>query len=99
VIRRIHSDELHPTSGYHHLTVTEPGQLVFFAGQMPMDDTGRHVVGRGDLEAQVDRTVLNTRRALTVAHVRPEDVVRSVVYVAANDPAQLAAPGTASSTR
>ena len=90
MIRRVRSDQLHPTSGYHHVTVAEPGRLVFLAGQMPVDDTGEHVVGPGDLDAQVDRTVVNTRRALAVAQARPEDVVRSVVYVVSTDPAQLA---------
>ncbi|HSK60000.1 MAG TPA: RidA family protein [Actinomycetospora sp.] len=82
--------DLHPTSGYRHVTIVEPGRLVFFAGQMPVDDTGEHVVGAGDLEAQVDRTVENTRRALRAAGARPEDVVRSVVYVVSQDHEVLA---------
>lgn len=89
MIHRVRSDQLHPTAGYHHVTTADPGRLVFFAGQMPVDDTGEHVVGPDDLDAQVDRTVVNTRRALAVARVRPEDVVRSVVYVVSTDPARL----------
>jgi enamine deaminase RidA (YjgF/YER057c/UK114 family) len=80
---------LHPTPGYHHITIAQPGQLIFLAGQMPMDDSGERVVGPGDLDAQVDRTVLNTQHALAVAEVRPEDVVRSVVYVVGTDESQL----------
>ena len=38
-------------------------------------------MGTGDLDAQVDRAVLNTRRALAVAGVSAADVVRSVVLV------------------
>jgi enamine deaminase RidA (YjgF/YER057c/UK114 family) len=63
--------------------------LIFLAGQMPVDDSGEGVVGPGDLDAQVDRTVLNTQHALAVAEVRPEDVVRSVVYVVGTDTNQL----------
>jgi hypothetical protein len=36
-----------------------------------MDDTGQHVVGPGDLDAQVYRTIVNTRRALAVALLEP----------------------------
>jgi enamine deaminase RidA (YjgF/YER057c/UK114 family) len=89
VIHRVQSDQLHPTPGYHHITIAQPGQLIFLAGQMPMDDSGERVVGPGDLDAQVDRTVLNTQHALAVAEVRPEDVVRSVVYVVGTDTNQL----------
>ncbi|WP_028923007.1 RidA family protein [Pseudonocardia acaciae] len=77
--------ELHPTSGYSHVTVVDPGRLVFLAGQMPMDDSGQGVVGIGDLDAQVDRTIENSIRALRLAGARPADVVRSVVYVVATD--------------
>jgi enamine deaminase RidA (YjgF/YER057c/UK114 family) len=89
VIHRVQSDQLHPTPGYHHITIAQPGQLIFLAGQMPMDDSGERVVGPGDLDTQVDRTVLNTQRALAVAEVRPGDVVRSVVYVVGTDPTYL----------
>jgi hypothetical protein len=38
--------QLHPTSGYHHITIAQPGQLIFRAGQMPMDDSGEHTAAR-----------------------------------------------------
>lgn len=81
MIERLPTDHLHPTPGYHHVTIVSPGRLVFLAGQMPMDDTGQAVVGVGDLDRQVDVTVEHTQRALAAAGARPEDVVRSVVYV------------------
>ncbi|OZM77750.1 RidA family protein [Pseudonocardia sp. MH-G8] len=81
MIERLRTDHLHPTSGYHHVTIASPGRLAFLAGQMPMDATGERVVGVGDLERQVDVTIEHTQRALEAAGARPEDVVRSVVYV------------------
>jgi enamine deaminase RidA (YjgF/YER057c/UK114 family) len=81
VIERRGSEELHPTSGYHHVTIASPGRLAFLAGQMPMDGTGTQVVGVGDLDRQVDVTVEHTLKALATAGACPEDVVRSVVYV------------------
>jgi enamine deaminase RidA (YjgF/YER057c/UK114 family) len=81
VIERRGTDELHPTSGYHHVTIVNPGRLVFLAGQMPMDAEGERVVGVGDLDRQVDVTIEHTHKALAAAGARPEDVVRAVVYV------------------
>jgi enamine deaminase RidA (YjgF/YER057c/UK114 family) len=81
VIERRKGDDLHPTPGYHHVTIASPGRLAFLAGQMPMDETGMRVVGVGDLDRQVDVTVVNTHKALVAAGARPDDVVRSVVYV------------------
>jgi enamine deaminase RidA (YjgF/YER057c/UK114 family) len=80
VIERL-SGNLHPTSGYHHVTIANPGRLAFLAGQMPMDETGTQVVGVADLDRQVDVTVEHTLKALAIGGARPEDVVRSVVYV------------------
>jgi enamine deaminase RidA (YjgF/YER057c/UK114 family) len=81
MIERRHSDHLHPTSGYHHVTIVNPGRLVFLAGQLPADGTGERIVGVGDLDRQVDVTIEHAQKALAVAGARPEDVVRSVVYV------------------
>jgi enamine deaminase RidA (YjgF/YER057c/UK114 family) len=89
VIERLPGDGLHPTSGYHHVTLVEGRRFAFLAGQMPMDASGERVVGVGDLDAQVDRTVLNAARALSVAGAEPSDVVRSVVYVVASAPSDL----------
>ncbi|WP_252442088.1 RidA family protein [Pseudonocardia humida] len=88
MITRIDPEDSHPTSGYAHVTLVESGRLAFFAGQMPMDDSGERVVGVGDLDAQVDRTVVNAARALAAVGARPEDVVRTTVYVVASAAAE-----------
>jgi enamine deaminase RidA (YjgF/YER057c/UK114 family) len=89
VIERLTGDGLHPTPGYHHVTLVEGRRFAFLAGQMPVDGSGERVVGVGDLDAQVDRTVLNAARALAVAGAAPSDVVRSVVYVVSSTPGDL----------
>ncbi|GAA2267403.1 hypothetical protein GCM10009853_020850 [Glycomyces scopariae] len=76
--------ELHPTGGYDHVTIVEPGRLAFLAGQCPVDAQER-VVGVGDLDAQIERTAANCLAALAAAGARPEDVVRSVVYVVSGE--------------
>lgn len=89
-INRTQSDELHPTPGYHHVTIAEAGRTAYLAGQCPLDGSGT-VVGPGDLMAQVDQVAVNALAALSVAGAAPGDVVRSVIYVASDDTAELAA--------
>ncbi|MEV6156227.1 RidA family protein [Nonomuraea sp. NPDC052129] len=79
-ITRMNPDGLHKTPGYSHVTVVEAGRTAFLAGQCPLDETGA-LVGDGDLDAQVDQIVANAMTALAAVNARPEQVVRSVIYV------------------
>ena len=47
------TDELHPTGGYEHVTIVEPGRIAYLAGQCPVDAEER-VVGVGDLDRQIE---------------------------------------------
>ncbi|WP_328912576.1 MULTISPECIES: RidA family protein [unclassified Streptomyces] len=79
-ITRINPRGLHETPGYHHITVVEAGRTAYLAGQCPLDEAGT-VVGRGDHAAQAARVAANSLIALAAVGARPEDVVRSVIYV------------------
>ena len=87
-IRRINPPSLHPTPGYHHITIVRAGRTAFLAGQCPLDATGA-VVGGDDIEAQVDQVARNALAALDAAGATPSDVVRSVIYVVTDDEAVL----------
>lgn len=89
-ISRINPETLHPTPGYHHVTVVEAGRLAFLAGQCPLDRSGA-VVGADNLMAQVDQVAANALAALAAVGAGPEDVVRAVIYVVSDDSAELAA--------
>lgn len=82
------SDELHPTGGYEHVTIAEPGRIAHLAGQCPVGADER-VVGVGDLGRQIDQVAANALAALSSVGARPEDVVRSVVYVVSADSAEV----------
>jgi enamine deaminase RidA (YjgF/YER057c/UK114 family) len=88
-LTRINPDTLHDTPGYHHVTIVEAGRTAHLAGQCPLDRTGT-LVGEGDLEAQVDQVAANALIALNAVNARPEDVVRSVIYVVSDDEKVLA---------
>lgn len=89
-ITRINPAELHPTPGYHHITVVEAGRTALLAGQCPLDRSGV-LVGPGDLDAQIDQVAANAVTALSAVHARPEHVIRSVIYVVSDDVAVLGA--------
>lgn len=89
-ITRINPDRLHPTPGYHHITVVEAGRTAHLAGQCPLDRDGS-LVGAGSLDAQIDQVAANALTALTAVGAQPEDVVRSVIYVCAEETGALGA--------
>ncbi|MFE9867915.1 RidA family protein [Streptomyces sp. NPDC005506] len=90
-ITRIKPDQLHPTPGYHHITVVEAGRTAFLAGQCPLDRSGT-LVGPGDLDAQIDQVAANALVALSTVGARPDQVVRSVIHVVS---CNAAIPGAA----
>lgn len=89
-ISRINPDHLHPTPGYHHITIVESGPIAYLAGQCPLDSSGM-LVGGDDLDAQIDQVVRNSAAALAAAGATPDDVVRSVIYVVDTGTGALAA--------
>jgi enamine deaminase RidA (YjgF/YER057c/UK114 family) len=83
-ITRTNPAGLHPTPGYHHVTVVEAGRTAYLAGQCPLDGSGE-LVGAGDLGAQIDQVAANALVALTAVGAEPGNVVRSVIYVVSSD--------------
>lgn len=88
-ISRLNPPQLHSTPGYHHAAVVTLHRVAFLAGQCPLNAAGV-VVGVGDLDAQVDQVAANSLIALSAIGAEPDDVVRSVVYVASSEQAVLA---------
>jgi enamine deaminase RidA (YjgF/YER057c/UK114 family) len=85
----INPPELHPTSGYAHVTIAAAGRTAHLAGLCPLDADEKVV--SPDLEAQIDQLVANGLAALEAAGATPEDVVRSVIYVVSDQSTVLAA--------
>ncbi|WP_020666780.1 RidA family protein [Amycolatopsis nigrescens] len=88
IIERDNPAGLHSTPGYHHVTTVESRRLVFLAGQCPLAADGQVVPG--GLGAQTDQIVANTLTALRSAGAAPEQVVRTVIYVASSVGEELA---------
>jgi enamine deaminase RidA (YjgF/YER057c/UK114 family) len=81
-IERLDVPGLHQTPGYAHVSLAT-GRQVHLAGQCPLDSSGR-LVGHGDVAEQTRQVAANALAALEAAGVAPEQVVRTVIYVASS---------------
>ncbi|MFC4030919.1 RidA family protein [Streptomyces polygonati] len=81
---------MHPTPGYHHVTVAAAGPVAYLAGQCPLDEDGV-LVGPGDPVVQAGQVAANAMVALAAAGAGPGDVLRSVIYVVGEDRETLSA--------
>ena len=81
---------LHDGVPYSYFSLAPAGGLVFTAGACPLNEHGV-TVAPGVVGAQTRRTVDNLLVALEAAGSGPEHVLKSTVYVASSDRADLVA--------
>jgi enamine deaminase RidA (YjgF/YER057c/UK114 family) len=89
-INLIRSDSLYAGAPYAYASVAPPGSLIFTAGACPLDDNG-NVVGAGDFQAQASLAVANLGIALAASGATIADVLKTTVYVATAQRADLVA--------
>ncbi len=89
--KKLNPPTVHEPPGYSHITVTSEGRLAHLAGQCPLDLDGKVVGEPGDFDAQTDQVIANALTVLAAVRAKPDDVVRSVIYVVSEDNAVLAA--------
>jgi enamine deaminase RidA (YjgF/YER057c/UK114 family) len=89
-INLVHSDSLYKEAPYAYASVAPRGSLIFTAGACPLDDKGQ-VVGAGDVRAQASLAVANLATALAASGATLADVLKTTVYVASADRADLVA--------
>jgi enamine deaminase RidA (YjgF/YER057c/UK114 family) len=89
-VRLVRSDSLYNSVPYAYASVAPRGSLVFTAGACPLDDEG-DVVGVGDVRAQASLAVANLGVALAEAGATLADVLKTTVFVASAERADLVA--------
>jgi enamine deaminase RidA (YjgF/YER057c/UK114 family) len=87
-VQLIRADALYPGAPYAYAAVAPPGSLIFTAGACPIDGGGM-VTAPGDYAAQTRQVIANLRTALEAAGVTLNHVLKSTVYVASADRADL----------
>jgi enamine deaminase RidA (YjgF/YER057c/UK114 family) len=89
-VQLIRSARLYEGVPYAYAAIAPPGALVFTAGACPLDASGA-VVGAGDVQAQARQVITNLAEALAAAGAGLTDVLKSTIYVASGDQADLVA--------
>ena len=84
MIEHFNAPGLSDPPGYSHVAVASGGRLVVTAGAVPLDADG-NLVGRGDYVAQARQVLDNLALALQVAGAGGQDVLKTTVYVVAED--------------
>ena len=69
-----------PGGTYSHVARVSAGELLFIAGQVPVDASGK-VVGDGDFDAQAEQVFENLRLALESEGAVFGDVVQFTTYL------------------
>jgi enamine deaminase RidA (YjgF/YER057c/UK114 family) len=83
VVERVTDEKLFPPPDYAHAAIAA-GRHVHTAGAVPLDRDGI-LVGAGDYAAQTRQVVENLVSALAAAGARPQDVLKTTVYVVADE--------------
>jgi enamine deaminase RidA (YjgF/YER057c/UK114 family) len=80
---------LPPPTGYSHVAKVNKGTLVYIAGQVSSDASGK-LVGEGDFEAQAERVFANVKLAVEAPGATMADIVKMNTYIVASvDPADV----------
>ena len=79
-VRFVRSETLPPSPGYSQAAEVRPGRVIYIAGQVSMDRSGK-LVGEGDMRAQAQQTFENLKAALEASGAKFEDVVKLNYYV------------------
>jgi len=87
-VRLVRTDQLYSGAPYAYAAIAPAGGLVFTAGACPLDRNGM-VTDPGDYAAQARQVVANLRTALAAAGASLTDVLKTTVYVASADQADL----------
>ena len=77
----INPDSLPPLSkNYTQAIKVSGGNTIYIAGQTSVNEK-KEIIGKGDFNAQVIKTLANLRTVLTAAKANPADLVKINIYV------------------
>lgn len=78
----IRTDSAPAPVGPYNQAIAASGQLVFAAGQIPLDPKTAEIVGSGDVAKQTEQVMANLEAVLAAAGAKTADIVKTTVFLA-----------------
>ena len=81
--RRVIRTEKAPAPvGPYNQAIAASGQMIFVAGQIPLNPSTGVIVGEGDVTKETEQVMANLEAILKEAEAKFEDVVKTTVFLA-----------------
>ena len=77
----IRTDKAPAPVGPYNQAIATSGQMLFVAGQIPLDPQSGKIVGEGDIAAQTKQVMANIEAILTEAGTSFDNVVKTSVFL------------------
>lgn len=78
----IQTDQAPAPVGPYNQAIAATGQMIFVAGQIPLDPQTGLIVGDGDVAKETERAIANLEAILKAAGATLQDVVKTTVFLA-----------------
>jgi 2-iminobutanoate/2-iminopropanoate deaminase len=78
----IQTDQAPAPVGPYNQAIVASGQMVFVAGQIPLDPQTGQIVGEGDVVKQTEQAIANLEAILKAAGASLENVVKTTIFLA-----------------
>ncbi|MGB7443809.1 MAG: RidA family protein [Coleofasciculaceae cyanobacterium] len=81
----INTDQAPSPVGPYSQAIAASGQMIFVAGQIPLNPSSSEIVGADDVAKQTEQVMANIEAILTEAGAKMQDVVKTTVFLADMD--------------
>ncbi|HAZ43465.1 MAG TPA: reactive intermediate/imine deaminase [Cyanobacteria bacterium UBA11369] len=78
----IRTDSAPAPVGPYNQAIAASGQMIFVAGQIPLDPKTGEIIGTGDITKQTEQVMANLEAILTAADANWSNVVKTSVFLA-----------------
>jgi 2-iminobutanoate/2-iminopropanoate deaminase len=78
----IQTDQAPAPVGPYNQAIVATGQMIFVAGQIPLDPQTGQIVGEGDVGKQTEQAIANLTAILKAAGASLEHVVKTTIFLA-----------------
>lgn len=77
----IRTDKAPAPVGPYNQAIATSGQMLFVAGQVPLEPQSGKIIGEGDITAQTQQVMINIEAILTEAGANWDNVVKTSVFL------------------